>query len=60
MRRRVIELREGRVIRDEATGMYSVDESTVEFAARLREELGIGTDPEPKHRPRAKRLLAKP
>ena len=45
MRRRVIELRDGRVIRDEATGMYSVDESTVEFAARLREELGIGTDP---------------
>jgi cell division transport system ATP-binding protein len=45
MRRRVIELRDGRVIRDEATGTYAVDESTVEFAARLREELGIGTDP---------------
>jgi cell division transport system ATP-binding protein len=45
MRRRVIELRDGRVIRDEAIGTYSVDESTVEFAARLREELGIGTDP---------------
>jgi hypothetical protein len=41
----VIELRDGRVIRDEAIGTYSVDESTVEFAARLREELGIGTDP---------------
>jgi hypothetical protein len=25
--------------------MYAVEESTVEFAARLREELGIGTDP---------------
>jgi hypothetical protein len=25
--------------------MYSVDESTTEFAARLRAELGIGTDP---------------
>jgi cell division transport system ATP-binding protein len=45
MRRRVIELRDGRVIRDELAGMYAVDESTVEFAARLREELGIGTDP---------------
>src|SRR6476620_493948 len=46
MRRRVIELRDGRVIRDEIAGAYSVDESTVEFAARLREELGIGRDPE--------------
>ena len=45
MRRRVIELRDGRVMRDELAGMYAVDESTVEFAARLREELGIGTDP---------------
>jgi cell division transport system ATP-binding protein len=45
MRRRVIELRDGRVIRDETEGGYAVDESTVEFAARLREELGIGTDP---------------
>jgi cell division transport system ATP-binding protein len=45
MRRRVIELRDGRVIRDEVAGMYSVDESTTEFAARLRAELGIGTDP---------------
>jgi cell division transport system ATP-binding protein len=45
MRRRVIELRDGRVMRDEVAGMYSVDESTTEFAARLRTELGIGTDP---------------
>jgi cell division transport system ATP-binding protein len=45
MRRRVIELREGQVIRDEVAGMYSVEESTTEFAARLREELGIGVDP---------------
>jgi hypothetical protein len=44
MRRRVIELRDGRVIRDQAGGTYSEDESTVEFAARLRQELGIGTD----------------
>jgi cell division transport system ATP-binding protein len=48
MRRRVIELREGRVIRDERSGMYAPDESTKEFAARLREELGIGTDPVPR------------
>jgi cell division transport system ATP-binding protein len=44
MRRRVIELREGRVIRDQTGGTYSEDESTVEFAARLRKELGIGAD----------------
>ena len=44
MRRRVVELRDGRVIRDQASGTYSEDESTVEFAARLRQELGIGTD----------------
>ncbi len=36
MRRRVIELRDGRVIRDEVAGTYRVDESTTEFAARLR------------------------
>ena len=45
MRRRVIELRDGRVIRDQVSGMYSEDESTIEFAARLRQELGIGSDP---------------
>jgi hypothetical protein len=38
MRRRVIELSEGRVVRDEATGLYSQrDETTMEFATRLRE-----------------------
>jgi cell division transport system ATP-binding protein len=36
MRRRVIELSQGRVVRDEATGLYARDESTREFAARLR------------------------
>jgi cell division transport system ATP-binding protein len=37
MRRRVIELRNGRIVRDEATGGYALtrDESTGEFAARL-------------------------
>jgi hypothetical protein len=48
MRRRVIELREGRVIRDETGGRYAEEESTMEFAARLRQELGIGTDPHPR------------
>jgi cell division transport system ATP-binding protein len=36
MRRRVLELSAGRVIRDEATGLYARDESTREFAQRLR------------------------
>ena len=36
MRRRVLELAHGRIIRDEATGLYQRDESTREFATRLR------------------------
>ena len=36
MRRRVLELSRGRIIRDEATGLYARDESTREFASRLR------------------------
>jgi cell division transport system ATP-binding protein len=36
MRRRVIELEQGRVVRDEATGLYTADETTREFAARMR------------------------
>jgi cell division transport system ATP-binding protein len=36
MRRRVIELSEGRIIRDEAAGLYTNDETTREFAQRLR------------------------
>jgi cell division transport system ATP-binding protein len=42
MRRRVIELSEGRVVRDEAAGLYARDESTREFAARMR---GAVADP---------------
>jgi cell division transport system ATP-binding protein len=38
MRRRVIELRDGRVVRDERAAGYRVDESTREFAAALRGE----------------------
>jgi cell division transport system ATP-binding protein len=37
MRRRVIQLEQGRVIRDEAAGLYIGDESTREFAARMRD-----------------------
>jgi cell division transport system ATP-binding protein len=44
MRRRVIELNQGRIIRDQVAGMYQDDESTSEFAVRLRGELGIGDE----------------
>jgi cell division transport system ATP-binding protein len=36
MRRRVLELSRGRIVRDEATGLYARDETTREFAQRLR------------------------
>jgi cell division transport system ATP-binding protein len=36
MRRRVLELSAGRIVRDEATGLYTNDETTREFAQRLR------------------------
>jgi cell division transport system ATP-binding protein len=36
MRRRVLELSRGRVVRDESAGLYARDESTREFAQRLR------------------------
>jgi cell division transport system ATP-binding protein len=36
MRRRVLELSRGRIIRDETAGLYARDESTREFAQRLR------------------------
>ncbi len=38
MRRRVVELDKGRVVRDEQKGLYQVGESTQEFASRLDEE----------------------
>jgi len=42
MKRRVIGLESGRVVRDQATGMYTADdESTNEFGLRVRDELGI-------------------
>jgi len=36
MRRRVLELSRGRIVRDEAAGLYARDETTREFARRLR------------------------
>jgi len=36
MRRRVVELSRGRIVRDEAAGLYTRDESTREFARRMR------------------------
>jgi cell division transport system ATP-binding protein len=47
MRRRVVELREGRLVRDEKSGLYRPDESTTEFAIRLRGELGVGVEGHP-------------
>jgi cell division transport system ATP-binding protein len=47
MRRRVVELREGRIVRDEQSGLYRPDESTSEFAIRLRGELGVGDEGHP-------------
>jgi cell division transport system ATP-binding protein len=47
MRRRVIELREGRIVRDELSGLYRPDESTTEFAIRLRGEMGVGSEGHP-------------
>jgi len=40
MRRRVIELKEGRIVRDQRSGLYRVDESTRELSARL--SAGVG------------------
>jgi cell division transport system ATP-binding protein len=47
MRRRVIELRDGRLVRDQKSGLYRPDESTTEFAIRLRGEMGVGVEGHP-------------
>ena len=44
MRRRVIELYEGRIVRDETSGGYGSEESTNEFAMRMRAEMGVGPE----------------
>jgi cell division transport system ATP-binding protein len=46
MRRRVVELYEGRVVRDEVSGGYT-EESTTEFGLRMRAEMGVGAEGEP-------------
>jgi cell division transport system ATP-binding protein len=43
MRRRVIELYEGRVVRDEVSGGYT-EESTAELGARMRAEMGVAPE----------------
>jgi cell division transport system ATP-binding protein len=43
MRRRVLALDQGRLVRDEASAGY-VDESTSEFAVRVRAEMGVGDE----------------
>jgi len=42
MRRRVVELYEGRIVRDETGGGY--EESTNEFGMRMRAEMGVGPE----------------
>jgi cell division transport system ATP-binding protein len=43
MRRRVIALEQGRLVRDDDVSGYH-DESTTEFAARMRAEMGVGDE----------------
>ena len=44
MKRRVVQLHEGRVIRDQAAGMYASEEDTTEFGRRMRAEMGVEGD----------------
>jgi hypothetical protein len=39
----VLELDQGRNVRDQATAMYT-EESTTEFAVRMRAEMGVGDE----------------
>jgi cell division transport system ATP-binding protein len=43
MRRRVIEMYEGRVVRDEVSGGYT-EESTTEFGVRMRAQMGVAPE----------------
>jgi cell division transport system ATP-binding protein len=43
MQRRVVELYEGRVVRDEVSGGYT-EESTSEFGLRMKAEMGVGSE----------------
>jgi cell division transport system ATP-binding protein len=42
MRRRVVELKQGRIVRDERSGLYGTGESAGELGARLRGEAPVG------------------
>jgi hypothetical protein len=44
MRRRVVALDEGRLVRDQSAGLYADDESTKEFALRMKAEMGVGDE----------------
>jgi hypothetical protein len=46
MRRRVIALEAGRLVRDEAAAGYH-DETTAEFGVRVRAEMGVGDEGQP-------------
>jgi cell division transport system ATP-binding protein len=46
MRRRVIAIEAGRVVRDQAAAGYH-DETTTEFAMRMRAEMGVGDEGQP-------------
>jgi cell division transport system ATP-binding protein len=46
MRRRVIAIEAGRVVRDHAVSGYH-DETTTEFAMRMRAEMGVGDEGQP-------------
>jgi cell division transport system ATP-binding protein len=50
MKRRVVQLHEGRVIRDQAAGMYASEEDTTEFGMRLRAEMGVEPPDPGEHR----------
>jgi len=41
MRRRVVALDDGRLVRDQSAGVYADDESTREFSLRMRQEMGL-------------------
>ncbi len=47
MRRRVIELKRGRIVRDEAAGRYAQDETTGDLAERLKRETAAASNPRP-------------
>jgi cell division transport system ATP-binding protein len=55
MRRRVIAIEAGRVIRDHAVSGYH-DETTSEFAMRMRAEMGVGDEGQPNGHGRADEL----